>query len=114
MSFLGMARESPNVSCFRATPRLHRCKSEVALQQETFPGLPHPPTRPLAPSPINLAGEIKVSTSTVEALFLKMALTGQRIAIVDMAFLVFTAFPYLPQGWMEPAFASEDFLFLLS
>ena len=44
----------------------------------------------------NSAGEIKVSTSTVAALFSKMASTGQRIAMVDMAFLVFTAFPYLP------------------
>ena len=34
--------------------------------------------------------------STVEALFLKMALTGQRIAMVDMVLLVFPAFPYLP------------------
>ena len=41
-------------------------------------------------------GEIKVSTSTVAALFSKMALTGQRIAMVDMVFLVFTAFSYLP------------------
>ena len=32
-------------------------------------------------------GEIKVSTSTVAALFSKMALTGQRIAMVDMVFL---------------------------
>ena len=30
------------------------------------------------------SGEVKVSTSTVAALFLKMALTGQRIAMVDM------------------------------
>ena len=44
----------------------------------------------------DLPGEIKVSTSTVAALFSKMALTGQRIAMVDMVFLVFTAFPYLP------------------
>ena len=29
-------------------------------------------------------GEMKVSTSIVAALFLKMALTGQRIAMVDM------------------------------
>ena len=43
-----------------------------------------------------LSGEMKVSTSTVAALFSKMALTGQRIAMVDMVFLVFTAFSYLP------------------
>ena len=36
-------------------------------------------------------GEIKVSTSTVEALFSRVALRGQKIAIVDMVFLVFTA-----------------------
>ena len=41
-------------------------------------------------------GEIKVSTSTVAALFSKMALTGQRIAMVDLVFLVFTAYSYLP------------------
>ena len=41
-------------------------------------------------------GETKLSTSTVAALFSKMALTGQGIAMVDMAFLVFTAFPHLP------------------
>ena len=41
-------------------------------------------------------GEIKVSTSTVAALFSKMALTGQRTAMVDTVFLVFTAFSYLP------------------
>ena len=41
-------------------------------------------------------GEIQVSTSTVAALFSKMASTGQRIAMVDMVLLVFPAFPYLP------------------
>ena len=46
---------------------------------------------PLVP----MAGETKLSTSTVAALFSKMALTGQRIAMVDMVFLVFAAFPYL-------------------
>ena len=39
-----------------------------------------------------------------------MALTGQRIAMVDVVFQVFPAFPYLPYGWMEPEFASEEFL----
>ena len=44
-----------NVSCSRATPKLHRCKSGVALEQETFSELPgHPPKRLLAPSPIDL------------------------------------------------------------
>ena len=37
-----------------------RCKSGVALEQETFSRLPgHPPKRLLAPSPINL-GAIQV------------------------------------------------------
>ena len=57
---------------------------------------------------------MKVSTSTIAALFSKMAVRGQRIAMVDMVLLVFPALPYLPQGWMEPEFPSEDFLFLLS
>ena len=35
-----------------------------------------------------------VSTSTVAALLSKMALTGQRIAMVDMVLLVFPAFSY--------------------
>ena len=35
------------------------------------------------------SGEFKVPTSTVAALFSKMALTGQIIAMVDMALLVF-------------------------
>ena len=50
--------ESPqNVSFSRATPRLHRCKSGVAHEQETFSGLPgHPQKRPLASSPIDLGG----------------------------------------------------------
>ena len=41
----------------RATPDLHRCNLGVALEQETFSGLPgHPPKRLLAPSPIGLVG----------------------------------------------------------
>ena len=48
-----------NVSCSRATSRLHRCKSGVALEQETFSRLPGlPPKRLLAPSPIDL-GEVQ-------------------------------------------------------
>ena len=35
------------------------------------------------------SGKMRVSTSTVAALFLKMALTDQRIAMVDMLLLVF-------------------------
>ena len=56
--FGGWPGSLENVSCSRATPDLHRCALEVALEQGTFsrpPGL-HP-KRPLAPSPINL-GEV--------------------------------------------------------
>ena len=55
-SLLGGWFGSPeNVSCSRATPDLHRCDLGVALEQETFSGLPnHPPKRLLAPSPIDL------------------------------------------------------------
>ena len=35
---------------------------------------------------MKFAGERKLSTSTVADLFSKMALTGQRIAMVDMVF----------------------------
>ena len=53
--FGGRPGSPENVSCSRATPRLHRCKSGVAPEQETFSGLPgQPPKRPLAPSPIDL------------------------------------------------------------
>ena len=53
--FEGWPGNPENVSCSRATPRLHRCKSGVALEQETFSGLQgHPPKRLLAPSPIDL------------------------------------------------------------
>ena len=45
--FEGWPGNPENVSCSRATPRLHRCKSGVALEQETFSGLQgHPPKRP--------------------------------------------------------------------
>ena len=47
-------------------------------------------------------GEIKVSTSTVAALFSKMALTGQRIAMVDMVFLVLQHFHINRRGgWSQ-------------
>ena len=54
----------------------------------------------------------EVSTSTVAALFSRMALTAQRIGMADMLLLVFTA--YLPQGSMAPEIRSEDFFLLLS
>ena len=59
-------------------------------------------------------GKMKVSISTVAALFSRTAMTGQRIAMVDMVVLVLPAFPYLALRWLEPGFRSEDFLFLLS
>ena len=46
-----------NVSCSSATPELHQCNLGVALEQETFSGLPgHPPERLLAPAPIDFRG----------------------------------------------------------
>ena len=45
------------VSCSKATLRLHRCNLGVALEQETFLGLPEPcQTRLLAPSVIDFRG----------------------------------------------------------
>ena len=57
--FGGRPGSLENASCSRATPDLHRCNLEVALEQETFSRLPglHP-KRPLAPSPIDL-GEVQ-------------------------------------------------------
>ena len=52
----------------------------------------------------DLPGENE-TTSTVATLFLKMALTGQKIAMVDIAFLAVAAFSYLPQGWVKPEFS---------
>ena len=40
----------------------------------------------------------KVSTSTIAALFPKMALTGERIAMVDMVLLVFQHFHIYRRG----------------
>ena len=50
-----------------------------------------------------MAGEIKVSISTVAAHFWRMALTGQRIDdMVDMVFLVFHHFHiYRRAGWSQ-------------
>ena len=51
-SLLGGSPGSPeNVSCSRATPDLHRCKSGVALEQETFSGLPGDPPKRLPKGP---------------------------------------------------------------
>ena len=55
--FLGEGQRDPEMSLPRATPRLHRCKPGVALEQETFlefSGLP--PKRLLAPSLIDFWG----------------------------------------------------------
>ena len=53
--FGGWPGSLENVSCSRATPDLHRCNLEVALEQETFSRLQglHP-KRPLASSPTDL------------------------------------------------------------
>ena len=56
-------------------------------------------------------GEMKVSTSTVAALFSKMSLTGQRIAMVDMIFLVFTAFHIYRRGGWSQSLPLKIFLF---
>ena len=45
-------------SCSRPTPRLHWCKSGVALEQQTFSGLLGlPQERLLAPSPLSIQGQ---------------------------------------------------------
>ena len=57
-SLFGRGPKSPqNISCSRATPKLHRCNFGVALEQEMFWGLFGPrPKRLLAPSPIDFRG----------------------------------------------------------
>ena len=57
---------------------------------------------------------MKVSTSTVAALFSKMPLTGQRIAMVDMVLLVFPAFPYLGPDLLRKCGALFFMIFLKS
>ena len=54
--FLGDVPGVPKMSlALEQTPDLHRCNLGVALEQETFLGLPgHPPKRLLAPSPTDL------------------------------------------------------------
>ena len=64
----------------------------TAIQKSSFVGFPKF-DRGCFP---HLTGEFKVSASTVAALLSKMAMTGQRIAMVDVVLLLFTAFPYLP------------------
>ena len=58
------------------------------VQSQDWKGKVQAVTKPFAPT----SGEIKVSTSTIAALFSKMALTSERIAMVDMVLLVFSAF----------------------
>ena len=48
-----------------------------------------------------MLGDSIASTSTAVALF-------WRIARVDGVLLVLSAYPCLPQGWMEPEFPPED------
>ena len=56
----------------------------------SFPGIA-PGVAPRIVVFVFLNRENKVSTSTVAALFSKMALTGQRIAMVDMVLLGFSS-----------------------
>ena len=58
-SLFGPGPERPqNISCSRATPRLHRCNLGVALEQEAILGLSGPgPKRLLAPSLIDFQGK---------------------------------------------------------
>ena len=50
-------KSTQNVSCSRATPRLHRCNLGVALEQEILLGLFGPrPKILLAPSPVDFRG----------------------------------------------------------
>ena len=83
----------------------------ASVPGKTLQRVPASSSSSVSETPCN-PGETKLSPSTVAALFSKMALTGQRTAMVDMVLLVFPACPYLPQGWMEPEFPSEDFLAL--
>ena len=56
---------------------------------------------------------MKVSTSTVAALFAKMALADQRIAMVDMALLVFQHFHiYRRGGWSQSSTVKNFFVAL--
>ena len=69
--FGGRPGSLENGSSSRATPELHRCNLEVALEQETFSRLPglHP-KRPLAPSPIDL-GAIREFGGYTRGFFLR-------------------------------------------
>ena len=61
-----------------------------------------PRKRRITKEAIPKAGEIKVSTFTVAALFSKMAVTGPRIVMVDMVFLVLQHFHiYRRGGWSQ-------------
>ena len=58
-SLFGPGPESPKiVSCSRATPRLHRCKSGVAPEQEIFWGLSGP-----GPKRLLLEGDKRATTN---------------------------------------------------
>ena len=59
--FGGWPGSPETVSCSSATPDMHRRNLGVALEQETFSGLPgHPPKRLLAPSPIDFGGNPEI------------------------------------------------------
>ena len=88
--FGGWPGSPENISCSSATPDLHRCNLGVALEQETFSGLPgHPPKRLLAPSPIDL-GEVQAFRGLYQAV---------RVAsFVFAVFFCFFHFHLSPRG----------------
>ena len=59
------------------------------------------------------AGGNKLSTSTVAALFSKMALTGQRIAMVDVVLPVFQHSLIYRRGRLRQRFARKVFFLAL-
>ena len=82
-------RATANVLQWRSRPRnIH----EAARRTQKVTKANSKEARQQAEAHCSTTGEIKVSTSTVAALFSKMALTGQRIAMVDMVLLVFQHF----------------------
>ena len=93
-------------SVLLAPPWLSKICSVEDLSDVERRGCPHKvasPTLDFLCHPAPLLQEIKVSTSSVAALFLKVALTGQRIAMVDMVLLVFFQHfhVYRKGGWSQ-------------
>ena len=75
--------------CLPASPKPQKIKSHSKVGHKWFFFFPgNSESRSESRSKV---GDLKVSTSTVAALFSRMALTGQRIAMVDMVLLVFSS-----------------------